>query len=166
MQVGHGGSGVPTSGGASPDAAAAAPHFPLPRPRQFAANPAWSPDGRVISFDSIRDSTGLGAVYRIDVDGTDERALTTNEANNAMPRWSPDGRRITWSRVADRQSSLMIAKADGSSAGKLADAGGGSFTPGGTRLAAVARGEDRNHWFVVVLRADGSGFRRVSLTER
>jgi serine/threonine protein kinase len=50
-------------------------------------NPHWSPDGRRIVFSSRRD--GNVEVYIMNSDGTGQRPLTTNEANDSSASWQP-----------------------------------------------------------------------------
>ena len=54
-------------------------------------NPAWSPDGQRIAFDSVRD--GNNDVYTMDVDGSNLARLTTDPASDADPNWAPSGER-------------------------------------------------------------------------
>ena len=50
-------------------------------------SPAWSPDGRRISFVSNRD--GNLEVYVMNADGSGQRNLTRNAASDFAPVWSP-----------------------------------------------------------------------------
>ena len=59
--------------------------------------PAWSPDGRRITFVSRRD--GNSEVYVMNADGSAKRNLTRDRANDDYPTWSPDGRRIAFLRA-------------------------------------------------------------------
>src|SRR5687767_5691920 len=52
-------------------------------------NPSWSPDGKRLVFQSERH--GHTQLYVIDADGTAERRLTRNGAEDTHPAWSPDG---------------------------------------------------------------------------
>jgi Tol biopolymer transport system component len=58
------------------------------------ANPAYSPDGRRIAFES--DRSGVNNIWLCDADGTNPRQLTTFESYAGTPRWSPDGRRVVF----------------------------------------------------------------------
>jgi Tol biopolymer transport system component len=55
-------------------------------------NPAYSPDGRRIAFNSNR--SGVLNVWVCDSDGSNPLQLTTHQKHSDTPRWSPDGRRI------------------------------------------------------------------------
>jgi Tol biopolymer transport system component len=58
------------------------------------ADPAWSPDGKRIAFDSNRD--GDYEIYVMDADGSGERNLTSNASLDALPAWSADGRQVVF----------------------------------------------------------------------
>jgi len=49
-------------------------------------DPSWSPDGRHIVFSSTRN--GTSQIYRMDRDGSNQRALTSR-GQNVSPAWSP-----------------------------------------------------------------------------
>jgi TolB protein len=58
------------------------------------ADPAWSPDGRKIAFDTNRD--GDYEIYVMNADGSGERNLTDNASLDALPAWSADGRELVF----------------------------------------------------------------------
>ena len=88
-------------------------------PRQVAAagsNPAWSPDGRRIAFQSDEHAdvtpSGFGAqsgstIWMVDADGGEPRQLTRSGApmgGHAAPAWSADGRYLAFTRVRRRRA--------------------------------------------------------------
>jgi TolB protein len=57
--------------------------------------PAWSPDGKTITFSSNRcGPANVGQIYIVNPDGSELRQLTAGPRSFAQPSWSPDGRRI------------------------------------------------------------------------
>ena len=59
-------------------------------------DPAWSPDGRKIAFDSDRDfpsdncsnpELGIRQVFVMDADGTDQSSLTSLPGKSGSPAW-------------------------------------------------------------------------------
>jgi Tol biopolymer transport system component/predicted Ser/Thr protein kinase len=63
-----------------------------PAPRY---NPAWSPDGRQITYDS--NQTGIRQLYRIDAGGAgQEEQLTSGPDHKGVSDWSPDGRYLLY----------------------------------------------------------------------
>jgi uncharacterized repeat protein (TIGR02543 family) len=107
-------------------------------------NPTWSPDGLQVAFDGYRGLYEASEVYIIDVDGTDERRLTSNEdqANKWLPDWSPDGTKIlyTWGWDYYTQD-IRTINPDGSGETTLSDdaaytaESGAVWSPDGTRIA-------------------------------
>ena len=83
-------------------------------------NPAWSPDGQEITFQSQRD--GNFEVYVMNADGTAPRNLTRNPANqDGSPAWSPDGRKVAFLRWDGGSSGdIYVMSADGGGLRRLA----------------------------------------------
>ncbi|WP_246365959.1 amidohydrolase family protein [Kibdelosporangium persicum] len=71
---------------------------------QDATQPAWSPDGRKLVFQSYRD--GNFHLYVIDADGGTPRKLTSGAFDHREPVFSPDGKRLAFS--SDRDGSYGI----------------------------------------------------------
>jgi TolB protein len=61
--------------------------YPLPGIGQINEDPAWSPDGTKIVFQSNRD--GNWEIYVMDADGSNQQRLTINPAGDYWPSWGP-----------------------------------------------------------------------------
>ncbi len=67
-----------------------------------ARQPAWSPDGRTITFFAYRD--GGYDLWSVAPDGTNQRKLTWGAFDDREPTWSHDGTRVAFS--SDRGNPL------------------------------------------------------------
>jgi Tol biopolymer transport system component len=78
-----------------------------------AVRPAWSPDNRLIAYESNR--YGPFHIYVMDADGSHQHALTTGPNDDRHPIWTRDGRAILYdSSNGTRQDIWMVNVADGS----------------------------------------------------
>jgi Tol biopolymer transport system component len=115
----------------------------------YDAEGAFSPDGKLIVFSSLRsayptnqltavelklletDPAHFGEIYLMNADGSDVRRLTRTPGYDGGPFFSPDGQRIVWRRfetngvVAD----VWTMKLDGSDAQRVTDFGCMSWAP-------------------------------------
>lgn len=78
-----------------------------------ARQPAWSPDGSRIAFQSYRD--GQWRLWTIAPDGQDAQAITSGSFDDREPHWSPDGTRLAFS--SDRGGNYDIWIVDLASGG-------------------------------------------------
>ncbi len=69
-----------------------------------ARQPAWSPDGTRIAFQSYRD--GMWRIWSSAPDGSGSKALTSGPFDDREPHWSPDGKSIAFS--SDRSGNYDI----------------------------------------------------------
>lgn len=64
-------------------------------------DPAWSPDGRMIAYSSLRIDSGKGyTIFVINADGSQNRQVTTGRGFDRSPQWSADGQNLIFVRWA------------------------------------------------------------------
>ncbi len=61
-----------------------------------AADPSYSPDGKLIAYDYRTPGYSIRELYVMRADGTGIRKLTKLQQVSGLPVWSPDGRRIAF----------------------------------------------------------------------
>jgi dipeptidyl aminopeptidase/acylaminoacyl peptidase len=85
------------------------------------SNPAWSPDGKWIAFESKRGDDENPQVYLISATGGEARRLTNVPTGAGTVKWFPDSRRLafvsrvwtdlkTWDEMAKRQKERKDSK--------------------------------------------------------
>ncbi len=75
-------------------------------------NPEVSPDGSTVVFMSERG--GNWEIYRVDIDGDNLIALTSDSASDGLPTWSPDGSKIAFVSNRDGEWGVWSMDPDGS----------------------------------------------------
>jgi serine/threonine-protein kinase len=78
---------------------------------QNAFGPAWSPDGRSLSFDATW--AGPRRIWMADTTGRNPRQVTSDSSEaviHAEARWSPDGRRLVFRRQDKSTSDIATAE--------------------------------------------------------
>jgi len=132
-----------------------------------AIEPRWSPDGKQVSFMSLR--SGNWEIYVINADGSDVERLTRNTEADGFPAWSPDGRQLAFTRFRFARSSpggfmpgysdVYVMNADGSGQRRMArNAAFTGWSPQGRRIAFTSGGA------LYVVNADGSRPRKLTRT--
>ncbi len=115
-----------------------------------ARQPAWSPDGKRIAFQSFRD--GTWHIWSVAADGSSLRQHTLGEFDHREPDWSRDGRSLLFS--SDRSGNYDVWRQDLAS-GRLdrvtnapADEFGPSAGPDGSIAFASATPGAAGIWLV------------------
>ena len=133
-------------------------------------DPAWSPDGRQISFESFRD--GSSEAYVMDSDGGDVRRLTFAPGEDRGTSWAPDGERIVFhSTRAPGTSSphgnfdIFVMNADGSGQTNITNSPSFDAQPdwspdGDTIIFNTNR--DGGDFEIYAMNPDGSGLQRLT----
>jgi dipeptidyl aminopeptidase/acylaminoacyl peptidase len=143
---------------------------------QTAANdtdPAWSPNGQRLAYESTRFGMTNSEIFSIGSDGSSERRLTDNTTDDLDPAWSPDGTKIAFTSTRDGNKEIYVMNADGSSQVRLTDNGGPvnnvlqefvdenpHWSPDGTKIAFDSTRD--GNFEVYVMNADGSDQRRLT----
>ena len=85
------------------------------------SNPAWSPDGTRIAYDSGSGVIPGYGIWMTNADGSGNKKITTNPINGFWPTWSPDGTRIAFTNINVSQDDCQIylVNSDGSGLKKL-----------------------------------------------
>jgi len=135
-------------------------------------SPAISPDGSRIVFLTSRHDPNPQfpffkyEIYVMDIDGTNQRRLTTTEAGENHPTWSPDGNKIVFDADYDGDGKYEIytMNADGTGVTRLtatqANDRFADWSPDGTRIAFSS---DRSgQWDIYVMNVDGRNQQRLT----
>ena len=113
--------------------------------------PAWSPDGKQIVFQSYRD--GDWHLWTVNANGSNLKQITSGAFDDREPHWSPDGKSIVF--ASDRAGNYDIWKLELAS-GKLeqltrdaANDYNPAWSPDGNRIAFVSeRTAGRGIWLI------------------
>ena len=158
----------------------------LTKDPEYDSAPAWSPDGKKITFTSFRDLHRPGGVilaelYVMNADGTNPINLTQSpEKLDSVSSWSPDGKQIAFTSAVplkwnnELRWNIWVMEADGGNPRNLtnhdAEDRSPDWSPDGKQIAFAS---DRNrdwefennvigNWEVFVMNADGTNL--INLT--
>jgi Tol biopolymer transport system component len=131
------------------------------------SNPAWSPDGSRILFNTSRDSHQ--EVYVMKNDGSLQTRLTdTASGFSALGAWSPDASRITFMSSRDGNAEIYVMNSDGSNPLRLTNNAAAdvdpTWSPDGSKIV-FSSDRDTGGSFrrqIYLMNADGSGVMRLT----
>jgi Tol biopolymer transport system component len=131
-----------------------------------AFEPAWSPDGTKIAFQSWEHDPS--EIYVMDVDGGNLTRLTDNSDYDDYPAWSPDGTKIAFVSDRDGNYEIYVMNADGSDQQRLTNNSAYDLSPiwspdGSEILFQSSRGGGK-YWGVFIMNADGTNVRSLTPT--
>ncbi len=94
---------------------------------ELATDPQMSPDGRRIiyvrNFSDVFTDRRYSNLWIIDVDGGQNRPLTTGHYGDAAPRWSPDGTRVAYTSDREGTSQIYVRWLDSGQTARLTNLG-------------------------------------------
>ena len=133
----------------------------LTPPDMSVGDPAWSPDGRFIAFDSIPFDTNSdtgGAIYIMHTDGTDLIRLAGFSVNIPYAScWSPDGKQIAFTVIHERGTDIYVMDTDGSHTAQLTNDASSfelEWSPDGWHIVFTSNRD--GDYEIYVMDADGS----------
>ena len=111
--------------------------------RENDLNPAFSPNGKMITFASDRGS-GAGDIYTMSANGTNKKQVTRSpRAVDSYPAWSPDGTKIAFSSTRSGHGDIYAINKDGTGLTRITATRytefGPAWSPDGTRIAFMRK---------------------------
>lgn len=128
---------------------------------------AWSPDSQLVTFTTDRE--GNWDIYVMSPDGTNERRLTDDPAQDGWPSWTPDGQQIVFSSDRTGNWEIFIKNADGTNVRQLTDRPDTTdlfpeVSPDGTKVVFSSQIATTNEGEIYVIPIDGGDATRLTNT--
>ncbi|MGA1982547.1 MAG: LpqB family beta-propeller domain-containing protein [Acidobacteriaceae bacterium] len=119
----------------------------------LAGSPHWSPDGRMLEWDS--NSTGHYQIYTMDADGGRMTQLTNDRFDNFGASWSRDGRSLYFTSTRTGRTEVWKMPAAGGTAVQVTR-NGGEF--------GIESEDGKMLYFTRILRADSGSIWRMPVS--
>ncbi len=124
-------------------------------------NPRWSPDGKIVIFQSNRNKKA--ELFVVNADGSGLKRLENGED----PAWSPDGKEIAFVFERGGFKEIYAMRSDATKARRLTKAANSndtapSWSPDGSLIAISSTRENSKGDLWVLAAADGKNLRRLT----
>ncbi|MEP6774370.1 MAG: hypothetical protein ABJA50_02145 [Chloroflexota bacterium] len=131
------------------------------------AFPAWSPDGKMVAFQSKRDGP-LSQIFVMDAEGNNKLRVSDGNGFAGQPSWSPDGKYIAYAggaqQVSGAQREIFVVSAAGGPPRQITNSGGSLITPvwspDGTHLICLQVLGERDYK-ILIMNTDGTNLRTL-----
>ncbi|MBI5352230.1 MAG: PD40 domain-containing protein [Chloroflexi bacterium] len=124
-------------------------------------DPAWSPDGSMISFASSR--LGERQLFIMNANGSNVRQVTEIKDMGGRSTWSPDGTKLAFYAGILENHNIYVINSDGTNLTQLTDGGdnlGPSWSLDGKWIAFTSFRDGNNE--IYIMHPDGSSVTRLT----
>jgi Tol biopolymer transport system component len=145
---------------------------------QYAYDPHWSPDGKSLVYRRIVPNgsaywRGQADIYRINVDGSDNRNISnTGKDGDRKAAYSPDGLWVVYDSFKNNDGKalwIMLMKSDGSQLKRIESGSDMMFAPSWSpdgKWIAHLREDKAGYIDLWVMKTDGSEARNLSQSRK